>query len=364
MKTWKINSAQLAAFIAFLIVTPTTGISILNIIKLGGVDAYISVILMTIFGLIPLYMVIYISNYNHKLNIIDVNIDIFGKTFGKLINYLLFIIYFIIALCTSFSIDYLIVSQFLNETPITFMSLMFGLVTIYNLSKGFQNMSRVSYILFFINVGLVILGFIGLIPTFEFSNLKPILEHGMKNPIIGALSITSTNILPILVMLVIPKDNIIDKENFSKKLIRNYFIANLVILSIVVMCIGNLGIYLSKLFQYPEYFVLKKISFLDFIDRIENIVTIKWVFSKFSTYSIILYFLCKVLNNSKDDKVKIGYSIIIILSITLITFYTFIDNTSFNNFGFSIYPYITGSLLIFYIIIFIGVFIKKRLTKR
>ena len=79
MKTWKINSSQLAAFITFLMVTPISGISLLNVINTSGVDSYLSVIFMAILGLIPLSIIIYISNYNHDLNIIDINKDIFGK---------------------------------------------------------------------------------------------------------------------------------------------------------------------------------------------------------------------------------------------------------------------------------------------
>ena len=96
MKTWKINSSQLAAFITFLMVTPISGISLLNVINTSGVDSYLSVIFMAILGLIPLSIIIYISNYNHDLNIIDINKDIFGKVFGNIINYLIFIIYLII----------------------------------------------------------------------------------------------------------------------------------------------------------------------------------------------------------------------------------------------------------------------------
>ena len=73
MKTWKINSSQLAAFITFLMVTPISGISLLNVINTSGVDSYLSVIFMAILGLIPLAIIIYISNYNHDLNIIDIN---------------------------------------------------------------------------------------------------------------------------------------------------------------------------------------------------------------------------------------------------------------------------------------------------
>lgn len=360
MKTWKINSSQLAIFITFLIVTPISGISLLNIINYASVDAYISVIFMAILGFIPIGIIIYISNYNHDLNIIDINVDIFGKCLGCIFNYLLFIIILIISVCITFSLDNLIVSQFLSETPLLIVSLIFNFVSVYNLSKGFQSMSRVSYVLLFINLFLVVLGFLGLFPTFELSNIKPFLEYGLKNPFIGSLSMLSTNILPILVILVIPKNNIIDKENYAKKLIKYYLVAIIVILSIVLMTIGNLGIYLSKLFQYPEYFVLKKISFLDFIDRIENIVTIKWIFSRFSSYSIMLYFLAKVINNSKDDKIKIGYPIIISIISSVVSVIVFNRTMWFNNFGYYIYPYITGSLLIFYILLFLGVFIKKK----
>lgn len=364
MNKWKINSLQLASFIIFIIVFPISGISFLNLIKSSSVDCYISVIIAFILGFIPLFIVFYISNYNHDYNINDVINEIFGKTIGFIIKMTLSIIILIITFITAFSINNLVISQFLSQTPLIVISITFGLIVTYNMSKGFQNMSRISLTFLMINFFLLIITIIGLIPTTNLDNIKPILENGFKNPIIGALSFLSTNILPIFVILIIPRNNLTDKKNYSKYLLLFYIFSMLVSFAVIFLTIDNLGIYLCRLFQYPEYVVLKRISFLNFIDRIENVISIQWILSSIVSFSIMIYYISKTIkDNKKNDKTNIYITIMISFIILILALTVFKNNTLFNNFCYHIYPYITGLLFIFYIIIFIGVFLKKRKKK-
>ena len=79
-------------------------------------------------------------------------------------------------------------------------------------------------------------------------------------------------------------------------------------------------------------------------------------------YSVVILvtILCKVINNSKDDKVSIKSSIIITFITLVVIVLVFNRSTLFNSFSYKYYPYITGSLFIFYILIVIGIYFKKR----
>lgn len=84
---------------------------------------------------------------------------------------------------------------------------------------------------------------------------------------------------------VLVKDNAKNDEN--KTSIYTYEGKSLdeaIILFIIIICtFGNLGVEMSALYRYPEYIVLKRISALNFIDNVENILFIIWIIIGFTS---------------------------------------------------------------------------------
>ena len=70
-----------------------------------------------------------------------------------------------------------------------------------------------------------------------------------------------------------------------------YLIAMTFLFSATILTIGCLGINLIKIFPHPEYMVLEKISFLGFIDRIENVIYVKWLLNDFICFEVIVYYI-------------------------------------------------------------------------
>ena len=68
-----------------------------------------------------------------------------------------------------------------------------------------------------------------------------------------------------------------NKGNFKYHII-GYLLGVCTVLITIVMIIGILGFPLADLFRYPEYMILKKVSFLNFIENVENILTISLIF--------------------------------------------------------------------------------------
>ena len=89
-------------------------------------------------------------------------------------------------------------SQFLPETPIFIIGFMFTLVIIYINIKGIETISRTALVIFFISMFLFIIAVFGLIGKFDVSNLKPMLEFGLKNSVKGSMYILLLNILGAL----------------------------------------------------------------------------------------------------------------------------------------------------------------------
>ncbi len=358
MKTWKINSLQFGTFVAFIILSTLIGVGVNSITEIAKVDSYISVILGYFIGFIPMLIFIYLFSQNKSID--ELINDTFGKIVGTIINIIILIPIIIIAACTMYSISNFIVSQFLSDTPIIYINLLLAIVLFYGSIKGIEVVSRVSLILFVITVMLFLFAIIGLIPQVQIDNYLPMLEHGFKNPFLASLIFVIQDIIPIFIVLAISKKNIVDKEKANKKIIFFYSIAVILSLSNIALTIGTLGTYLTELYQYPEYMVLKKISIFNFLDRIENFISIQWIFRNFIVISIVIYHIKNLFKKDNDSKL---IPLIVLTIIIILDTYMFKNNTIFTEFALHKLPFI--NVLYFFMMVFIAisVFIKNKKDK-
>lgn len=356
----KISSLQFATLMIYPILSFFTGIGLYNIIKIAQVDSYISTIISTVIGFLFFALFIFIFNYKKDLSLPEKNIYLFGNVIGNIINYLINIIVIIIGVVLIYSISNFIVSQFLAETPIYIILVFLGLVVVYGATKGIEVIARIGIVFFIVITILTIISTLGLIPLFDISNIKPFLEHGISRPFVAGVSLTLTNIVPIIMMLIIPKSNVVDNNKISKYIFISYLISMLFIFLATFLTVGNLGIHLLKIFPHPEYMVLKKISILGFIDRIENFIYVKWLLNDFVSFTILVYFISNSIKKQDKQKIIPGFVTIIILALSQVLFK---DNTEFKWFIFNIYPYLNLALLIIIVIIALNIFIKKFIIK-
>lgn len=359
MKSWKINSLQFSIFIWYFITSSLIGIGVNLITSIAEKDAYISIIISYIIGFIPILLFIYLFNKN--ISITELTIKLFGKTIGTIINIITSLLLLLIASTLMYSTSNFIVSQFLSDTSITIIYISLGIVLLYGSSKGIETISRVALILIIFIIAGFILNIIGLTSQVKLDNFLPILEHGIKKDIIASLIFSLTGIIPIFAILSISKENIKDQKNTTKAIIITYTLSFLVAFILIILTIGTLGIYLTKIYQYPEYIILKKISFFNFLDRVENFISILWIPLSFIPISVIIYY---IKNSIKKDNNSNILSLIIIAIIITLDMLIFKNNTIFTTFAKNTYPYINLILFIIIIIIIITSFIKRKKPKQ
>ena len=349
----KINNIEFSSTLFLILFSCTLGIAPYITIKIAGIDSYIGSIIGSIIGLIPLFIFIYIFNYEIDKPIYQKTKIIFGNTLGTIINIFLTILYFILAITILFNTSNFIISQYLTDTPIKLVIIILSLTAYHTSNKGVTTISKISFILF-------IMATIGLIPEIELDNLKPVLEYGIKNPIIAGMTYSLVLTIPISSLLIIPKKEIENYYKTTKYIIITYLVTTIMIIFMSLVACACLGRYLISMYQYPVYITLKKISIFGFIDRIENFLSIEWILSTFVAFTLPIINIQSNINK-KNNKIINLIIIIIIITTTMILFKS---NTSFNHYLDSIYPYILLIILIIYIIIFITIIIKKGIKKK
>lgn len=343
----KLSTLQFCAIEYFLILANNVGLTTYILFNNAKQDGLISIILGTLIGLIPLSIYLKIINTKPELNIFEKIEDKF-KT-GKIINLILTLgISFLIAINYNNLIDF-ISSQYLSKTPQIIISLSFLPAIIYILNKGTTVIGRTIFILLIISISLLLLTILGLVWQIKIDNLLPILEHGIKNPLICSLIYTTFNTTPLFLLTVIPKNDILDKEKLNKRIIITYILGNLVVLIIFFLTLSVLGTNLANLYQYPEYDVLKKISLIGFIERTESIISLRWTFYVFTVTIMGILFISKYIKHTlkiKNKKTNKKITLIVSTIIVLWGKFIFQESSKFNKFTYTKLPIISALFLI------------------
>ncbi|MCI8445178.1 MAG: endospore germination permease [Bacilli bacterium] len=325
-----LNSFEVSTFVFYIMRCSFVGITINNLILVAKQDGYISIILGFIIGFIPLLLYLYLMNYKKQYNINDLIELCFGKTIGRFINLALCCFLLYLSTVIFWNLTNLITSQYLSRTPAMAIGIMFIVPTIYLLSKGIGIIGKCSVIFFYFSLILVILPILGLQFQVHLDNIMPIFEHGIMPILDGSYQYIANSVLVLFLLLSIPKEMIQDDHKFNKRIITMYCVTSVILFSILFLTITVFGARLATLYQYPEFHLLKRVSIIGFIQRIESTLSIQWIFDIFMTNILTLYFVCHYLTKTfrlqqkwKRNTLITCLSILVLISSN----YVFTNNT-------------------------------------
>ena len=347
MKYNKINKLEIATLIYFIIRSMSLGISITSYITIGGRLGFISPIIGMIIGLIPLYLIIKILNYKTKYNIVE-KIDSFK--YGFIINIILLLIVYLLIIISFWNLINFISTQYLFRTNTLRISLFFAFTFIYITSKKINVLCRVSNILVYISIFISLFCIIGLINHFNVNNLLPLTN--IKRPFISGLSHVSYSILPLFIILIIPKDNIVDNKNINKYIIISYLIANISKFLVILITYLVLGYELSNLYEFPDFLVLRRISTNGFFQVFESVLATQWVFDIFIFLSLSFFYIKYFYNHYINKYTNYFMSINIVIISYLVSNIIFYNNLSGNYFILYRLPFILSIIFIILIVIY------------
>jgi len=134
MNNKKISMLQFSVLLIYPILSLFSGIGLYNLVKSAGIDAYFSVIVAMVIGMLIVFLFIKIFDYEPQLSLPKKNTLIFGSVLGSIINIVICLMMLLNGIIIIYSISNFIVSQFLAETPIYIILILIGLVVISNVS--------------------------------------------------------------------------------------------------------------------------------------------------------------------------------------------------------------------------------------
>lgn len=358
----KLKLPQICCLYYFLIRAGFLGVSSNCILHLSRQDGWLSIVVGCLMGLVPLLLFLYLQNAYPNESILGISKRVFGEWIGKIINLVLcFFIFFIVCIIFYDMINF-ISSQYLNQTPMWAIAIMFFIPLVYILSKGIPVIARTFVILFYFAMILFFLSVVGLIKESSMDQVKPFWEYGLFPILQGGLSYVAINVLPLLLLLIIPRNQIDIKKHYTLKIIFIYIWASITLLITLYLILSIFGIDLSLLYQYPEFHVLKLIT-LGFVSRLEGILAIQWLFDLFAFLVMGVYFLSTYFKEdwhlSKSQKNP--FMVVICMILVFVVEHLFSNNTSANAMILKYSTYVNfGILLGIPFVIWIGFLYKKK----
>lgn len=360
-KVNKMTCFEYGILVYFLIRSMSLGISMNSYIRIGGVDGYLSPLIGMIIGFIPLYIFIKLLNYKPELNIFEKFDYLFGKKIGKFFN-IIVVGTIIFLVCIIFwNLLNFISSQYLFRTSTLYVAIIFGISLIYTCTKSLNTLVRTSNILFYLSIIIFLICVFGLIGNIRLTNILPFLEYGIKNPLLSGLAHITYSILPLNILLMIPKCDVKNNKNLVKTIIFFYIFTNIGKFIVAFDVLSVFGIDLASMYEFPDFVLLRRIATTGFFQRFESILATQWIFDLFIMLSICFHFIkysFKHITKCKYDNIFI--SILILITCIISSNYLFESNTAGDNFILYKLPFImTTILFILPLIVFIRTKLKN-----
>jgi len=270
-----------------------------------GKDAWISVILGTIIGTIIVFLISYILKYKKDKSLKELFKEM--KFLGFIIKIIYFAFIFFLLYECILIMQTMTTSFFLVNSPPLFIGLTGAFLVIMTIKENDTTLFKVAESLITIAVITVFITMLVLIPYGEIEAFLPVFTANTKDIFIGAIYYAAISTTPLLLSL--------DFKDDGKGLIKMYLFTSLILFIICTVIILVLGPELISIYRFPEYMVLKRIKFMNFVEKIENIISIIWILDAY----MILATTTQTLKNLLPKKGGKITSIIILLIITFIT---------------------------------------------
>ena len=279
------------------------GISIL--FSISSKDCYIGALLGLLIGFVIIYLYSKFLELKKKRNLKEILKQ--NKILGIFVYLLLIIASYILLIYSLVIYKVFVASFMLIKTPEILLLIPIVIFGTYGAFKGLTVINRVAESLIPIALGLAAFAFLGIVGLFDTTNFLPILTTTPSNFFKTAITFAGISTFPNLLT--------IHYQEKPKYMLTTYSLTCLLIIATIIYVNGILGEEIVHIYRFPEYMVLKQLKLFQFIEKVENILSIAWIFNIFILLMTSIHSIKELLPNKKP---KIITAIILILTLYMI----------------------------------------------
>ena len=314
---YKITPLQIGTLTALAGHALFVGLGTIIIYSSSNQDSWLVAIMGLLLSIIPIMLILYVANYKPDKNIFEKNKLLFGTLLGNILNLIMALYFFFLVTLILWSTNNFVLTQYLSQTPQLFISLLLIVPAVYAVVKGIETIARTSEVLLFVAGVIIIIIGLSLFNHTLFYRLKPYLTDGIIPVIKNSFLFISYCFTPLIALLVIPKNNVINNKKYNYYFIGGILFNMGLMFFVFTMIVSTVGEHLTQIYRYPEYYVLRKVNIAEVINNIENFLSLHWFMAMFTMCVLSLYFVTKyvesILKSIKPqnvNKITIGIALI------------------------------------------------------
>ncbi|MGP7818017.1 GerAB/ArcD/ProY family transporter [Niallia sp. 01092] len=331
-KKIKISAFQMMYLLTMTILS-TAILSIPSVTaKTAGRDMWISPFFASISGLFTTFIIYRLHKKFPDETIFQYSKHIVGTFLSKCIGFILLLY---LLLVTSIIVreyaDFIMIS-FLHLTPLVVVVGSMIILCAFSVRSGLEVIARAAQVFFPIYI-IPLLMLLLLIYDFKLGNMFPVLEHGLKAPLKGALqpSLWFNQIFLMAILLPYLTDK--QKGNKMGYITILFNLICMVFLNFVCLFVFGEDV---NVYNYPVFTAFRYIYIPPFFERFESVVIVVWVLGLFIKVSLFYQLLVLGtaqwigIKNEKPLVFPFGFFIIVIaiwLSPNVAILTTFIEET-------------------------------------
>lgn len=250
-------------------------------------DTWISILIALGLGIFMAIIYGTILNIYPGKDIFQILEYIFGKAIGKIIG-ILYTFYFLHlgAMCIRNMTEFIQISSF-AETPQYFSTIFIGLLAIYILKTGLENIVRVNKFVLPLLIIIIGITMIMTIPKADISNILPILENGWRPVIKGSFSKFSFPFGETVIFLSL-LNTVKEKDENIKIYIKGILLGSIVILTVTLRNTLVMGFPSLASTIFPSYIAVSLIDIDNFVRGLEIIIATVIIVAGFIKVSVCL----------------------------------------------------------------------------
>lgn len=289
LESAKISSRQL--ILLFISINISTSILILPALVATGAkqDAWLSMILITVFGILTGLLHVGLGLRFPGRTIIEYSKEIAGRLPGALLGLSYIFLLFYINVMVIREIIELLASEFFPETLMVVFAVVIVLAAVYIVKRGLEVLSRTNEILLPFVLLFIIAGLLLIIGELEFTRLLPVLSGGLLPILKGAYPATVFFAETNLVAMILPALN--NPRQAAGSVSIAMAAAGLLHTILAVIVIALLGIETMNRF-FPVFDLFRYISVGGVIERQEALLMAIWTGTGLVKIGLYLYCTC------------------------------------------------------------------------
>ncbi|WP_348621516.1 GerAB/ArcD/ProY family transporter [Paenibacillus polymyxa] len=251
-------------------------------------DAWISSILSIPLGLVIIYVLIRVHELYPNLSLIEAIRKILGSVFGSIVSCWYLFYFFMGTALNAREVGDFLSTQLFEETPLSVLLAMEVSLLVLTALAGIEAFSRVSEILLPVYV-LIFCGLIlALLPQIQLSNVRPVLENGLAPVAKGMVPGAGMPFAGMSIMLMVfPFVN--KRGHFKRDMLLASLIGGVLITLFLLLSLLIIGPFVTNYSPYISSALTTKINELNYITRIESLVSLTWALAAFFKGVIFFY---------------------------------------------------------------------------